>query len=306
VVRQAAVSALVSFGPPVARLVLPLLSFNRSDIGNLTKDAQNRVEPELQIRAIKALGGLEDHRAVLLLKELVEVSSPDIQDAAQQALFQIGCAAWGRSSALRILAEVGDASLVEEIAPSLKDDSDNVRTEAVRALGRIGGAAAVTHLVQAARKDRAAFARMEAVQALRGREAGQPGVLEMALYCLKDASRDVRCQAARLLGIAHGVTSIMPLLRAMDDPHWSVRESAENALMNFGGDAVPTLIEALEDPRLRTRCRAARLLGEIGDPRAVPELRKIVSARGASKALREAAESALARLDAEGGHVRAG
>jgi HEAT repeat protein len=300
VVRQAAISALVSFGPSVTRFLLPLLSFNRSDIEILKKDAQNRQEPELQVRAIKALGGLEDHRAVPLLKELVEECPPDIQDAAVQALYDIGCAAWGRCSALRILAEVGDASLVEDIAPSLKDDSDNVRTEAVRALGKIGGAVAVKHLVLAARIDRAPFARMEAVQALRAREAGQPGVLEMALHCLKDESRDVRCQAARLLGIAHGMTSIMPLLSAMDDPHWSVRESAENALLNFGGDAVPILIEALEDRRRTTRCHAARLLGEIGDPQAIPYLQRIIARKGQAKTLREAAESSLRKLGGEG------
>jgi HEAT repeat protein len=141
---------------------------------------------------------------------------------------------------------------------------------------------------------------MEAVQALRAREAAQPVVREMALACLKDESRDVRVQAARLLGIAHGMAATVPLLRAMDDPHWSVRESAENALLNFGGDALPILIGALEGRPLATRCHAARLLGEIGDPRAVPHLEKIVARKGAAKTLREAAESSLRKLGRTG------
>ncbi len=76
IVRQSAISALVRFGPSVAGLLLPTLSFNRSDIETLKKDACDKEHPELQLRAIKALGGLEDHRAVGQLKSLVKEWAP--------------------------------------------------------------------------------------------------------------------------------------------------------------------------------------------------------------------------------------
>ena len=296
IVRQAAVSALVRFGPIVTRHLLATLSFNASDIDSLKKDACDREHPELQLRAIKAIGGLEDHRAVALLKELVEEGLPDIQEAASQALSQIGCSAWGRCCALKVLGEAGDKSIVPEILPSLRDDSDNVRFGAVRALGKLGGAAAVQHLVRMARKDPCDFIRREAVRLLRTAGQGHAGVLDMARQRLRDPSRDVRVQCARLLGGFQDKRSILPLLKAMADSHWSVRESAEIALLNFGRNAAEPLIGALKSASWTTRFRAARLLGEIGAPEAVSPLESALARRRERKDVREVIESSLRRL----------
>ncbi len=298
VVRQAAMAALISFGPAGTTQLIPMLSFNRSSIEALKRDACNKERPEFQIRAINALGGLEDHRAVPLLKELIEVGPPDIQDAAIQALSQIGCAAWGRCCALRVLAEVGDSVLVPVLLPSFEDHSDNVRLEAVRALGKLGGSLAVKHLVRAAKADTAPEARMEAIRALRTIGAGQPGVLDAARRGLKDESRDVRVQAARLLGNFLDKKSIPPLIHAVADPRWIVRESAENALLNFGREVVPPLIETLEKASWRMRFRAARLLGELNDRRAVAPLKRLVSRKGERKKVREVAKASLRKLNA--------
>ena len=192
IVRQAAVTALGRFGPGVIEHILPTLSFNQSDIGPLIKDAGDQHHPELQIRAVKAIGGLEDHRAVSTLKHLVDEDSPEVQEAAMQALFHIGCAAWGRCCAIKVLAEVGTTSMASWLAPSMQDDSDNVRFEAVRALGKWGGAEDVKFLVRAAVKDRASFIRTEAIRALRKIGNGRPEVLEAALRGLKDKARAVR------------------------------------------------------------------------------------------------------------------
>jgi HEAT repeat protein len=296
IVRQSAVSALIQFGPTVTRLLLPTLSYNTSDIDCLKKDACDQEHPELQMRAIKALGGLEDHRAVACLKELVDTGLPDVQEAASGALFQIGCSAWGRCCALKVLSEVGDSSLVPDILPSLGDDSDNVRFEAVRALGRMGGAKAVQHLVRITRKDDRDFIRREAVRFLRTAGQGQANILATALRGLKDSSRGVRVESARLLGGFQDAKSILPLLKAMADPHWSVRESAEIALLNFGRDAAELLIGALKSASWTTRLRAARLLGELGAPEAVAPLENALARRGERKDVREVIEVSLRRL----------
>jgi len=297
IVRQAAVSSLVRFGPVVTKMLIPTLSFNLSDIDLLKKDALSKDQPELQMRAIKALGGLEDHRAVKLLKQLVEESLPDVQEAATAALSQIGCAGWGRCCALKVLAEVGDSSLAPQIVPPLSDHSENVRFEAVRALAKMGGPEAVKPLVRVSRKDKVDFIRAEAVRMLRTVGIGQPGVLEAALSALRDKARIVRRQAARLLGNFHDQQSIFPLLKAMADPHWSVRESAENALMNFGPATVPFLIEALKSRSWMMRFRAARLLGEVGDPKAIAPLNDILAKRGERKKVRDVADGSLRKLE---------
>jgi HEAT repeat protein len=298
IVRQSAVSALIRFGPIVTRHLLATLSFNASDIEALKKDACDKEHPELQLRAIKAIGGLEEHRCVSLLKELVEEGLPDIQEAASQALFQIGCSSWGRCCALKVLGEVGDAALVPQVLPSLRDDSDNVRFEAVRALGKIGGAAAVRSLVRIARRDPCDFIRREAVRLLRTAGQGQPGVQEMARRGLKDAAREVRVQCARLLGGFQDSKSILPLLKATADAHWSVRESAEMALLNFGRDASGPLMEALKSPSWTTRFRAARLLGEVGAREAVASLQAALARRGERKNVRDVIETSLEKLAA--------
>jgi HEAT repeat protein len=297
IVRQAAIGALVRFGPSVAQLLLPGLSFNQSNIDDFKKDACDKSHPELQLRAVKALGGLEDQRAIPLLKELVETGLPDIQEAATAALAQIGCAAWGRCCALKVLAVVGEPALVPLILPSLEDNSANARYEAVRAIARIGGEAALKSIVRMARKDDADYVRFEAMRSLRTIGKGQPEVLAAARRGLKDPARGIRCQSARLLGSFHDLKSILPLLQAMADPHWSVRESAENALLNFGREAVPPLVGALKSRSWTARFRAARLLGEVGDARAVPLLREILARSGERKSVRDVAAASLRKIE---------
>jgi HEAT repeat protein len=297
IVRQAAVSALARFGPNVIELILPVLSYNTSDIEALLEDSLDSGHPELQMRALKAVAGLEDHRAVPSLKRLVDEGLPDVQEAASHALFQIGCAAWGRCCALKVLAEVADSSAVPRILSTLQDDSDNVRFEAIRTLGRLGGDEAIKTLIRAVRKDRTEFIRAEAMRVLRAARLGQPNVLEAARHGLKDSSREVRCQSARILGSFLDPKSILPLLKVMADRHWSVRESAENALLNFGRDAAGPLIEALKSPSWTTRFRAGRLLGEIGEPKAVGPLKKALTRRGERKDVRDVLEASLRKLE---------
>jgi HEAT repeat protein len=296
IVRQAAVSALVRFGPSVTPLLLPVLSYNTSDIGPLLKDARDGLHPELQMRALKALEGLEDHRAVPCLKQIVEEGLPDVQEAAGRALFQTGCASWGRCCALKVLAEVADASIVPQILSSLADDSDNVRFEAVRALGKIGGDEAIKPLIRTVRKDQAEFIRSEAMRVLRMAGQGQPSVQEAAVHGVKDPSREVRCQSARILGSFLDAKSIPPLLKVMADPHFSVRESAENALLNFGRDATAPLIEALKSRSWTTRFRAARILGETGATTAIAPLKHALARRGERKNVRAVIEASLQKL----------
>jgi HEAT repeat protein len=296
IVRQAAVTALVRFGSGVIDYLLPTLSFNDSDIGPLIKDADDRHHPELQIRAVKAIGGLEDHRAVATLKQLVDGGSPEVQEAAMRSLVNIGCAAWGRCCAIKVLADVGEAPMATRLAPSLQDDSDNVRIEAVRALGKWGGPEAVHFLVEKARNDRAVFIRAEAIRALRTIGTGREEVLETALCALKDKGREVRAQSASLLGLFQSEKSILPLLEAMADSHWSVRERAENALLNFGPSAIKPLIASLGSRHWTTRFRAARLLGEIGDPVAVAPLKRLLARKGERERVRENAAASLRKL----------
>ncbi len=296
VVRNATVRALVRYGASLIDSLLPMLSFNPSNIRSLLRDASAPGDPLLQLRSVNALRGLEDCRALPLLKKLSETGGPAVREAAASAEVEISLAVWGRCGVLAVLRETGDSSLAPRLAGSLKDDSSDVRLEAVRTLGKWGGDKAVELLIRTAKEDRDEYVRAESIRHLRGVGVGFKKVLDLALNALNDRAWDVRAQATRLLGNFQDARSIQPLLLRTADPNWSVRESAENALMNFGSSAVAPLIEALKSRSWTTRFRAARLLGEIGDRRAVSPLEAMLARKGEKKEVREVIGRSLGKL----------
>ncbi|MBN2103998.1 HEAT repeat domain-containing protein [bacterium] len=296
VVRRAAVQALIRFGSDIIKQLLYILSFNESDIGSFLKDISNTKHPHLQLRAIHALEGLEDHRAVKILKRQVEVGTEEVKEAARSALIRIGCAAWSRCSALQVLREIGDKKILPNIIHMLHDDSENVRLEAVLALGKINSGRVIQPLIEVASSDSDPYVRFEVIRQLRIIGVGYPEVLELALCALSDTNRDVRSQAAWLLGNFQDKRSIPALLKATSDAHWSVRESAEIALHNFGTKAVPQLIDALKSRSWTTQLRAARLLGDLGDKRAIGSLEKLHKKSRLRKEVYQVIEEALQKI----------
>lgn len=296
VVRIAAIRALIPFGHQVVEPLIKTLSTHRGDIRRLLQDSGQREDPHLQLRAVNALGGLEEHRAVSLLKTLVQEGWPEVQEAASKALIQIGCAAWGRCGALMVLREIPSTDLTPHLLQSLEDDSDNVRFEAIRTLAKLDPQGAIDPLIRVAQKDRDSTNRFEAVRQLRRIGVGYPQVLDLAMSALKDKSGDVRSQAARLLGNFQDEKSIPQLLNTLGDPHWSTRESAEIALENFGAQAVPTLLEGLKKRKWTIRFRIARILGEIGDIRAVGPLESLLDKKGEHTKVVNVARAALKKL----------
>ena len=72
--------------------------------------------------------------------------------------------------------------------------------------------------------------------------------------------------ATRALGgIGKGSTNAVPtLIQALQDPDPAVRRAAVFALGKVGKGAVPTLIQALQNPDPEVRFSTARILGSIG------------------------------------------
>jgi HEAT repeat protein len=275
VVRTAAVKALVKFGDRAVPLLIPTLPFNRSDIRQLLKDALPSGDGPARSRSIRALGALEDHRAVETLKRAAGREDAETAEAAARALFRIGTAAWGRCSALICLREIGSPSALASILESLQDPSNNVRLEAVRALVKFPGEAAIPPLMKRVREEEDPYLRAEAIGVIRMNGTPHPKLVRLALAGLRDPDWNVRAQAAGLLGNLRDPRSIRPLLERFNDPHWSVQESAENALHNFGNEAVAHLIRALRNRSVSVRVRAVRLLGEVADRKALAPLARL-------------------------------
>lgn len=149
-----------------------------------------------------------------------------------------------RSRAALALSNMGDAWVVNFLLPLLKDREDEVRAAACVAVAKF--------------KDPSTFDEITAV-------------------LLDDPLIAVRQSAARALGGTKHPTALPFLMEALrDSSWWFEQESAAadllDAIKNMGAVAVEPLIEALQDREGTVRRYAARVLGEMGDLRAIEEL----------------------------------
>jgi MFS family permease len=82
--------------------------------------------------------------------------------------------------------------------------------------------------------------------------------------------------ATEQMGDAHSLISSNELVEALRDPSFSVRQEAIHSIgrMRADDELVDALIDVLEDPESELNISAARALGRIGSPRAIPGLRR--------------------------------
>jgi HEAT repeat protein len=265
VVRSSAALSLPRFGAAVVEPLRVLLSFNRSDISHLGNEVSGESDIQARVRAVRALGDLEDHRAVPLLTSLLSVPDRQMAVAASEALAKIGCAAWGRRGAVTVLGQVGDRSVIPQVVELLTDDSVNVRREAIFALGSLKAGREIENFMSIAHKDAEHSVRRAALSVLRDMRPGSPELLDTALRALEDASAEVRALAARLVGEFPDERTGPPLLALLSDSSSHVRASAESAVVTLGKAVVSDLLEILGNGSLLARRRATAALGRIGD-----------------------------------------
>ena len=119
--------------------------------------------------------------------------------------------------------------------------------------------------------------------------------LEPLIKALEDEEWPVREDAARALGMIGDKRAVEPLIKMLGDKNKHDRYSATIALGNIGDKrAVEPLIKALSDDELWVRRNAAEALGEIGDKRAVEPLIKALEYK--HWMVREIAVDALKKL----------
>ncbi len=136
---------------------------------------------------------------------------------------------------------------------------------------------------------------MQAVGALGIIGVGDPAAVRACVNALTDPSRSVRSRAAHALGRLASPKAALPLVKALGDSYWSVRRDAENSLTSLGPRAVPPLVESLTSKKRTVRIRAARILGIIGDRRALAPLRKLLKIEKDTSVM-TAAKAAVGKL----------
>ncbi len=272
-VRESAVKALGELGVqlvdtvPRAWMVEPLIA--------ALKDS----DKDVRENAAEALGKLGDVRAVEPLIAALKDSDTQV-----------------RKSAAKALGELGDARAVEPLIAALKGNYSSVRKNVAEALGRLGDARVAEPLI-AALNDSDSLVQEKAAEAL-GRLGGS--AVEPLIAALKDSDWRVQIKVAEVLGKLGDVRAVEPLFIALhsDGVWWWAAE----ALGMLGESAVEPLIAALKDSGWRMREKAAYALGRlVVQPedaalcaRAVEAL--IAALKDSDKDVRENAAEALGRL----------
>lgn len=275
------------------------------DIEGLIR-ALKEQDQDVRCRAAKALGETQDTGAVQPLTQALDDRLYIVREQAAEALANIGGPALGsliqalkhecrgvRDRAARALGELGDGRGVEPLVEALKDKDGwaHFMLTVLDSLERLG-AAAMAPLVGALR-DEDSTVRWNAAAVLerQGWEPqndaekldylvatkkwtelvalGEPG-LKPVIQALNDESHFVRCEAVDALGKTGDARVAEPLIRALKDRDWRVRLRVVNAIGKM--QMVEPLIRALKDEDGSVRGNAARILGSIGDRRALEPL----------------------------------
>jgi HEAT repeat protein len=183
-----------------------------------------------------------------------------------------------RRAALRALARLGPAAAaaIPRLSACLRDEDAALRDEAARALVQIGPAAVPALMEALANPDREV--RRQAAWAMKRLGATSPIAVPTLTRALKDPDPRVRKGAALALGAldAAAEEAIPALMEALKDNHLVFCRLVASALAEIGPAAVPSLAAALADPDKYIRREAAWALGQIGPAArmAVPALLK--------------------------------
>lgn len=239
----------------------PQISTDRASLppARLQRQIQRLKSDQSGVRrdAVHALGQMGDPRAM-------EALSAALTDANREVCVEAALA----------LGEIGDLRGVEILIPVLTDRAqhDRVRTAAAAALWLLGDERAVEPLGLAA-GEMSGYLHYYAMKAL----VKIGSLRAIALLCERLQAADVRqrqCAAEVLAKSERGEAEALgPLCTALQDPDFSVRNYAAQALGHIGdARALDALCEALKDLNNDVCISAAAALGSIGSLEAVGPL----------------------------------
>jgi HEAT repeat protein len=157
---------------------------------------------------------------------------------------------------------------VEPLAQKLKARDDYVRRLAIRCLGDIGSAKAISALTAVAGHDdyRTRSGAMSALGKI-----GDPAGATYAMKGLFDSDYSVATSAAVACGKIKGKIDPIALVEVLDHPYYGVRYSAMLSLIQIGEPSVGPLMQYIQThPVDISTGYAIEALGKIGSKQALP------------------------------------
>jgi serine/threonine-protein kinase len=237
-----------------------------------------------------------DGKDPLIKMHLVNVLSQfDREDVHKMLYEQIGDPSkLVRLAALNGIARVETGVDVSRVATALLDADLEVMNKAVDVIVKLNDPETAKHLI-AALKSENEFSRRAAVEILN--EIGTTHSVKFLLEAVADEDWWVRSRASDALARIGGPRVVQAVLELIKDKDENIRRAAIE-ILNTCRDktAVDHLIAALDDEDWWVSERAADALAEIGDPKALPGLLKMVARNNRSLPIALAAVGKLGTI----------
>jgi len=285
--------------------------------GRLTNDVRKDASV---LRAIGKRGGAEAARAMVEYLQRVQnpldvrahiLQSLDLStDKAAAAVVSQALQREGSPKVQKALIEMASRSGATAMsAPLIALDrngvTEEVRSRAIVALGRIGDEASTTFLLRKAAEP-GAFGE-QALRAVALIRSADPRVGDRLARALAEADqnpRPARAKASLLqaLGSAQHVASLPVVVRSLNDSNRPVQEAAVNAMGRMGHHAqtyVPKLVRLYDGGDARMQQKIAVALGDIGGSAAVREMRRMLKKPKLSLSVKRTLQLALRNAERE-------
>jgi HEAT repeat protein len=254
----------------------------KKDVDGLLSIVKDQEDTKIRQEAVKALTRLDNPSVIQLLMELL---ADEEEDIFIRSIIPSYLGNRKETRAVDLLVKIVDKYLKSvRRAPS----DIMLTVPSITALGKIGGSRALETLINAL-TDRLVFIRRESAQALGS--LGDKRAIPELRKALKDADKVVRIYALHsliMLGEAHSLDSVIGVLEVVDKgrnleaEEITVIEAAAKILGDLREPrAVVPLIRVLQKRELLTGMigeylgalyEVVRAIGNIGDPRAIPSL----------------------------------
>jgi HEAT repeat protein len=235
--------------------------------------ALNDEHPEVRESIIIALGKANDIRAVEPLIKMLRDKNNQVRLAAAVVLKKL----MHRINELNELGKTVDNSAVNTLIAMLEDENNEIQMVAIAVLKELKDPRIVDPLKAVLVKGDPEI-RLEVLNNIGLIE--ESWVVDALLIGMNDEEKDVRLTAVRELWFRGSSRTIEPLIDIIEnkeeDPDIR-KEACRSLLTKKGNSAVIPLIKLLADENQDVRVYSIKLLGDIGDRRAVEPLINILN-----------------------------
>lgn len=266
---------------------------NDDPLEALARDLESDDE-DVRVKAVSALGKIEDPQAVHLLIGAMAADPPVASPEEAQARMNTA-RSQGRYQFTKLVCQalggMGEIAF-QPLIDGLDDPDRGIRLGAAMALGYLGDERAIEPLIAALRVEPGMKNMPYNSGAMSGLRKFGARAVEPLVAALQDDNTDIRANAAMALAHPGSSRAVPPLIESLQDYNPKVRSHAAMALGSIGDTAaVEPLLALLEDSDPEPRAIASGSLGRFGDDRAVDPLLHLLQNDESSRVRMRTAQS---------------